>query len=94
MKTKDIKSLWWQMSYYSGYIDRNTTKFRAKKKLKNRKMKIYIHKDKENNFQYFEATGKDCNLLAYKITDLINQLFEIYGIDMRCYLFNGSVCLN
>lgn len=44
-------------------------------------IKINIYKN------YFEATGKDFNLLAFSMTDLINQLFTIYRVDLRQHLF-------
>jgi len=50
-------------------------------------MKIYRHND--NGFVYYEAIGEKqpFNLLAFTVTDLINQLFSIYSIDLRRYLF-------
>ena len=48
-----------------------------------------IHRYNENGFIYYEAIGKDCNLFAFSIRELINQLFVIYSIDFRRYLFNA-----
>lgn len=52
-----------------------------------------IHRYNENGFIYYEAIGKDCNLFAFSIRELINQLFVIYSIDFRMYLFNPPILL-
>ena len=49
-------------------------------------MKIYRHND--NGFVYYEAVAKGIHILAFRITDLINQLWTIYAIDLRAFLFN------
>jgi len=52
-------------------------------------MKINVyHLD---GFKYFEAVGKDFNLYCFSITELIKQLFSIYSIDLRRYLFSAPI---
>ena len=48
-------------------------------------MKILVHNSK--GLRYFEAQGENFNLLSFSMTGLINQLFLIYSIDLRMYLF-------
>jgi len=48
-------------------------------------MKILVHNS--NGLKYFEAQGKDFNLLSFSMTGLINELFSLYSIDYRVYLF-------
>lgn len=50
-----------------------------------------INKYNDNGFVYYEAVSKNFNLLAFKVKDLIVQLWTIYKIDLRVYLFDGEI---
>lgn len=49
-------------------------------------MKIYIHQTKD--FKYFVAAGKGFNLYCFSMRELISQLYSIYAVDLRQFLFN------
>ena len=50
-------------------------------------MKIRRHQT-EDGFIYYEAIAKGVQLLAFRVTDLVYQLWSIYKIDLRMHLFN------
>jgi len=43
-----------------------------------------------DGLRFFEASTDLYSLFAYSMTDLINQLWEIWQIDLRKYLFSPS----
>jgi len=48
---------------------------------------LKIHMGTVDGLRFFEASTDLYSLFAFTMTDLILQLWELWGIDLRKYLF-------
>jgi len=47
-----------------------------------------------NGIIFYEAKFCGYSLFAFTIRDLVGQLYEIYSVDLRCFLFGGIITKN